>query len=89
MKTGQNKKKLVLNKISIAQLDNDKARQVKGGFLLTDDDCESRTCKTLNRPECPTYPVCQIEKILNSNVAIAAFKINAELKCKNFQNIIV
>ena len=35
MKTGENKKKLVLNKISIAQLDSDKIKEIKGGNVIS------------------------------------------------------
>lgn len=34
MKTGQNKKKLVLKKISIAQLKDDKIKEIKDGLAL-------------------------------------------------------
>ena len=49
MKTGENKKKLVLNKISIANLDKDKIKGVKGGNVIS----LITHCVTCNGPSCP------------------------------------
>jgi hypothetical protein len=40
MKTKKNKKKLVLNKISIARLDNDKMDRVKSGGIISPPQTE-------------------------------------------------
>ena len=50
MKTKKNKKKLVLNKISIAQLDTDKIQEIKGGRVTS-------SCTTKEGPSCPHTPL--------------------------------
>jgi hypothetical protein len=47
-KSGENKKKLVLKKISIAQLDDDKIKEIKAGGECSDPmfTCEEYCCPT-------------------------------------------
>ncbi len=61
MKTKKNKKKLVLNKISIAQLDKDILNKAKGGVEESIDPCEA--------PPTVYQPQCIISIIITINIS--------------------
>ncbi len=54
MKTEKNKKKLVLNKITITQLGKDIINRIKGGTEESFNINCPNTPVTLNLPQCPT-----------------------------------
>jgi hypothetical protein len=60
MKSGNKEKKLVFNKISIAQLDNDNIEQIKGRFPLIKNGfmvhAGDMTIRTIYPILCHTYP---------------------------------